>query len=514
MTHQPRAHPQWRAHPARAALLARGRPPADREEPAPPLLEDTRTGLCIVGGGFTGLWTAILVKQMRPDLDIVLIEADICGGGASGRNGGRASTWSTKFFTLQRLYGDAEAIRMVRASEQAVFDIEQFCADYGIDCEWLVLIRGTLFTATSAAQMGASDAVMAALSRHGICSWTRLDTEDVKPRAGSRAHLEGWFSPVAATVHPGKAGAWSAARSAMRLGVRVSENTPMLQIEHGAPAAVRTPKGTVRADTVVVAINAWMASTFREFARTIAIVSSDMVITEPSPPQLAATGLDGGISVMDSRTFVHYYRSTTDGRLMLGKGGNTFAFGGRMLRVFDEPSPYRDLRQRLGDFMPLLERVPIAASWTVFRPFRDRPAVLRAPERRPERVLRLRLLGNWCLGRPTWAAPSSRRWYWATTTHGPAAASCGVRSGSSRQSPYVMPAAFWCATPFAAKSAPKMRGCSLPLLISVSANLRRRPEKPTKDDRASMAAPGSGGRQLRRPHRSSAGLHVLAPTQK
>lgn len=130
------------------------------------------------------------------------------------------------------------------------------------------------------------------------------------------------------------------------------------------PAAVRTPQGTVRADTVVVAINAWMASTFREFARTIAIVSSDMVITEPSPVELAATGLDGGISVMDSRTFVHYYRSTTDGRLMLGKGGNTFAFGGRMLRVFDEPSPYRELlAARLQEFMPQLACVPIAASW-------------------------------------------------------------------------------------------------------------------------------------------------------
>lgn len=329
--------------------------------PAAPLLEDTRTGLCIVGGGFTGLWTAILAKQMRPDLDIVLIEADVCGGGASGRNGGCVSTWSTKFFTLQRLFGDVEAARLVQASEQAVLDIEQFCADHGIDCEWRR--DGTLFTATSGAQMGASDAVMAALSQRRICSWTRLDTEEVQRRAGSRAHLEGWFSPVAATLDPGKL-VRGLRRVAMDLGVRVHEHTPMLQIEHGAPAAVRTPQGRVRADSVVIAINAWMASTFREFGRTIAIVSSDMVITEPAPAQLAATGLDGGISVMDSRTFVHYYRSTADGRLMLGKGGNTFAFGGRMLRVFDEPSPYRELlAMRLREFMPQLARVPIAASW-------------------------------------------------------------------------------------------------------------------------------------------------------
>ena len=330
-------------------------------EPAPALAGDTRTGLCIVGGGYTGLWTSILAKQARPELDVVLLEGDICGGGASGRNGGCVSTWSTKFFTLQRLYGEAEAARLVQASEQAVLDIEQFCAQHAVECEWRR--DGTLFTATSGAQLGASDAVMAALGERHLSSWTRLDTQDVQRRAGSRAHLEGWFSPAAATLHPGKL-VRGLRRVAMSLGVRVHEHTPMLQIEHGAPAVVTTPRGKVRADQVVIAINAWMASTFREFARTIAIVSSDMVITEPAPAQLAATGLDGGISVMDSRTFVHYYRSTADGRLMLGKGGNTFAFGGRMLRVFDEPSPYRELLDtRLREFMPQLAGVPLAASW-------------------------------------------------------------------------------------------------------------------------------------------------------
>ena len=328
---------------------------------APPLLDEARTGLCVVGGGFTGLWTAILAKQMRPELDIVLVEADVCGGGASGRNGGCVSTWSTKFLTLQRLLGDEEAIRLVLACEKAVSDIEQFCVDHHIDCEWRR--DGTLFTATSHAQMGASDAVMEALSQRDICSWTRLHADEVKRRAGSNAHLEGWFSPVAATLHPGKL-VRGLRRVAMSLGVRVHEHTPMLQIEHGAVATVKTPQGTVRADTVVIAINAWMASTFREFARSIVIVSSDMVITDPAPSQLAATQIDGGVSVMDSRTFVHYYRSTVDGRLMLGKGGNTFAFGGHMLRVFDEPSPYRELlAARLRDFMPPLAEVPIAASW-------------------------------------------------------------------------------------------------------------------------------------------------------
>jgi putative aminophosphonate oxidoreductase len=335
-----------------------------REEDAPPpraLEGDARADLCIVGGGFTGLWTAILVKQARPELEVVLLEADVCGAGASGRNGGCVLTWSTKFFTLQRLYGEAEAVRLVRASEQAVLDIEHFCAAHGIDCEWRR--DGTLFTATSAAQVGASDAVMAALLERGVSSWSRMEPQQLQRRAGSRAHLEGWFSPMAATVQPGKL-VRGLRRVAIRLGVRVYENTPMVELTGGARALVRTPRATVQADQAVIAINAWMATRFREFARSIAIVSSDMVITEPAPSRLAASGLDGGVSVLDSRIFVHYYRSTPDGRLMFGKGGNTFAYGGRMLAAFDEPSAYGDqLAARMHEFIPEMAGVPVATSW-------------------------------------------------------------------------------------------------------------------------------------------------------
>ena len=175
---------------------------AEQAPPAPPLRGDARADVCIVGGGFTGLWTAILAKQARPALEVVVLEADVCGGGARGRNGGCVLTWSTKFFTLQRLYGEAEAVRLVRESEQAVLDIEAFCRRHAIDCEWRR--DGTLFTASAPAQVGGSDAVMAALQARGISSWERLPLAQLQRRAGSRAHLEGWHSPLAATVQPGK----------------------------------------------------------------------------------------------------------------------------------------------------------------------------------------------------------------------------------------------------------------------------------------------------------------------
>lgn len=127
---------------------------------------------------------------------------------------------------------------------------------------------------------------------------------------------------------------------------------------------VHTPTGRVRAKKLVLAMNAWMASRFPQFERTIAIVSSDMIITERCPELLQQIGLTDGVSVLDSRTFVYYYRSTVDGRIMLGKGGNTFAWGGRMAKVFDERSPYEgELAQALHSFFPALRDTPITASW-------------------------------------------------------------------------------------------------------------------------------------------------------
>jgi putative aminophosphonate oxidoreductase len=333
------------------------------EASAPPRpLEGTiRAELAIVGAGFTGLWTAILAKQAQPALDVVIIEADLAGAGASGRNGGCVLSWSTKLASLIRLYGEAEGIRLARASEQAILDIDRFVQAHHIDCDWRM--HGTLYTATSVAQIGASDAVMDALQTRGLSQWTRLPVDEVRRRAGSRAHLEGWYSPLAATVDPGRL-VRGLRRVALAMGVRLYEGTPLSQLSAGQPLTLRTPRGRVVADRAVIAVNAWMGELFPAFRRSIVVVSSDMVITEPNPTALARTGLDRGISVLDSRTFVHYYRSTSDGRVMLGKGGNTFAYGGRIQPSFDAPSSYAEsLLQALRRFMPELSDTPMAASW-------------------------------------------------------------------------------------------------------------------------------------------------------
>lgn len=162
------------------------------DTPCPPLRQNTRADVCIVGGGYTGLWTAIMLKEQNPELDVVIIEADICGAGASGRNGGCALSWSAKYFTLERLFGQAEAVRLVKASEDSIRAIGDFCRQYAVDADYR--LDGTLYTATNRAQQGSTDAVVAALERNGINSFpgARCPTCNAGParpgtsKAGSR----------------------------------------------------------------------------------------------------------------------------------------------------------------------------------------------------------------------------------------------------------------------------------------------------------------------------------------
>lgn len=333
----------------------------EHSKPCAPLQQDAQADVCIVGGGYTGLWTAVMLKEQNPELDVVIIEADICGAGASGRNGGCALSWSAKYFTLERLFGVEEAIRLVKASEQSIYAIGDFCRKYGVDADYR--LDGTLYTATNRAQVGATDGVIAALERNGINSFTKRPLADVQRMAGSDKHLEGWYSPAAASVQPGKL-VRGLRRVALELGVRLYEGTPMTALKKGLPATVVTAQGQIKANRVVLAINAWMARTFPQFERSVAIVSSDMIITEPRPDLLEKIGLTSGVTVLDSRIFVHYYHNTPDGRIMLGKGGNTFAYGGRMLPVFDQPSPYEKLlRNTLTEFFPAFEGVGIESTW-------------------------------------------------------------------------------------------------------------------------------------------------------
>jgi putative aminophosphonate oxidoreductase len=317
--------------------------------------------VCIVGGGFTGLWTALRIKELEPAAEVVLIEADICGGGASGRNGGFAMSFWHHFIALEHACGSAEALRLARASCAAIDEIGSFCQEQGIDAHFRR--DGWLWTATNPAQLGAWKSTVAAVQRHGVQPFVDVDAEELAARTGSRAHIAGMFEPTSATVQPALL-ARGLLRVACERGVVVFERSPMVALERSKPLVVRTPEGRIVADRVVIAMNAW-AARLRELRRAFVIVSSDIVITGPLGDELERIGWRDGVSISDSRLMVHYYRTTRDGRIAFGKGGGRLVYGARIGASFSGPSPIEaQLAARLRAVYGSIGAVPIAASWS------------------------------------------------------------------------------------------------------------------------------------------------------
>ncbi|CAH1523104.1 Glycine/D-amino acid oxidase [Vibrio owensii] len=334
----------------------------EQPETAKPLQQNIQADVAIVGGGYTGLWTAIMIKQQSPEKQVVVIEKGLCGSGASGANGGCMLTWSTKFPTLKRLFGEEHAAWLVKESEQAVLEIDDFCQQHNIDAQ--LSLKGVYYTATNHAQTGGMQPVVDELKRLEVNSWRHCQTEELRANAGSPRNIEGFHSPVAASVQPALL-ARGLRRVAIELGVEIYENTPMTRLDYGKPATVCTPNGNVQAQQVVLALNAWMVEQFKQFKSSIVVVSSDMVITKPLGGALSQSGWQAGSSVLDSRIFVHYYRDTPDGRLMLGKGGNQFSFNNQVNAMFNKPTRYQELlRKSFDKLFPRLKGAEFAYSWT------------------------------------------------------------------------------------------------------------------------------------------------------
>ena len=325
----------------------------------PELLEAIEADVCIVGGGYTGLWTALRIKDLQPDASVVLLEADICGGGPSGRNGGFALSWWPKIETLQKRLGKEEALRLVRASEAAIAEIGEFCEREGVDAHFHQ--GGWLWTATSPAQGGSWEGAFAAAEAYGEHPFELLSAEEVQARTGSPVHLGAAYEKNAATVQPAFL-ARGLRRVALERGVRIHERTAMVDLDREA-GAVRTPSGAVRAGAVVLALNAW-AIKIRELSRAFVAVASDMVATAPMPERLAESGWTGGEAISNSRLMVHYYRTTKDGRVAFGRGGGRLAFGGRVNSNFDySGGQTEELKGELVRLVPAAEGVPVTNAW-------------------------------------------------------------------------------------------------------------------------------------------------------
>jgi glycine/D-amino acid oxidase-like deaminating enzyme len=317
-----------------------------------------KADVCIVGGGFTGLWTALALKEREPSLDVALVEAEICGSGPSGRNGGFIHGYWASIADIVPLLGREQALELARAGERIVPAVRAFC-DTREEDVWL-RESGMVMVSTSAAQDAAIDGAVAAAAAIGAPEQAvALDADDVAKRVRSPVFRRGVFYPDGATVQPARL-VRALRRAVADAGVTVYEHSPATRIRGGE---VGTPGGRVRAPEIVVAINA--ASTgWRPVSRHVTNFGSYVVLTEPVPELLAEIGWTGGEAVLDARMFLHYFRTTNDGRVLMGSGSGPIGFRGTVDGRFtsDEATAAR-AEQGLRRLLPGLAAARIERAW-------------------------------------------------------------------------------------------------------------------------------------------------------
>jgi glycine/D-amino acid oxidase-like deaminating enzyme len=286
----------------------------------PALEERIEVDVCIVGAGYTGLWTALELRRADPSLRVAVVEKETIGFGASGRNGG---------WVLGALAGAREAA-LESAIRETVDEVGRRVAEEGIDCDFVK--GGTLTVAQTAVQL---DRLRAQQGDDEL-----LGVDELAARVRVRGALGALFSPHCARVQPAKL-VRGLADAAERDGATIYERTPALELE---PGRVRTPNGAVDAPWIVRATEAYTAD-LPGLRRQLAPVTSAMVATEPLPADVwAELGWEGCETMLDGRNLYTYLQRTADGRIALGGRGVPYVFGSGTAR---ETRPPREVVKHL-----------------------------------------------------------------------------------------------------------------------------------------------------------------------
>ena len=352
MTVEPRLPSWW----LEQALAAEGDPP-----PAAALAGAESAHVAIVGGGYTGLWTALALRERAPELRVTLLEAEICGHGPSGRNGGFVHGYWGSFASILSVLGEERALELARAGERIVPGIRAWAERRGEDV-WL-REAGMLEVSAAPAQDASGKRAVAAAGGVGRPDQAvALTPEEVAHRISSPVFRGGVFYPDGATVHPGLL-VRALRRAALDAGVTLHEGTRVTGVRAGSPNELVTPGGILRASEVVLATNAALTG-WKPAGRNLTNFGSYVVLTEPVPERLVEIGWTGGEAVVDGRMFLHYFRTTNDGRVLMGSGSGPIGFGGRIDDRFsgDVPTAAR-AEAGLRRLLPGLADVRVERAW-------------------------------------------------------------------------------------------------------------------------------------------------------
>ncbi|MEU8132428.1 NAD(P)/FAD-dependent oxidoreductase [Streptodolium elevatio] len=334
----------------------------ERPDTLPRLTADTTADLVVVGGGYTGLWTALIAKQREPARDVLVVEAATCGHAASGRNGGfcspslthglanGATRWPDEIDTLQRL-GNANLDAFER-------DLEA----HGVDCGFAR--TGKVSVAATPWQADALREAAALGERHGEKS-RLLDRDELREWVDSPMWSAGLWQPDYALLDPARL-VWGLRAACLELGVRIAENTEVTAIDTKRTDRVRltTPYARVTARRVALATNIF-PPLLKRLGLSMVPVYDYALTTEPlTHDQLAAIGWTGDHGITDAGNQFHYLRKTADNRILWGGYDAIYPFGGRVDEALTQrPATFDTLAAQFAETFPALADVPFSHAW-------------------------------------------------------------------------------------------------------------------------------------------------------
>jgi len=350
--------------------------------PNPPLRGDVDVDVVIVGGGFTGLMTAYHLRGDDQALRVIVLESEVIGFGASGRNGGFSMTlFGLEPAVTKLLFGAQRTAEAHRYMIRAVDHVDALVREHGLQSDYW--FPGFLRVATTPAYVRRIERDIDILSRLGITGIEWWERDRVRAEVDSPLFLGAWWEPRCGLLNPAKH-VRELKRIAAAAGVEIYETTPAAEISRdGTGVRLRTPHGTVKAKKVVLATNAY-SHLIPELRSKQTPVFTHMVVTEPlDERRRAAIGWRNRQGLEDARNLVHYFRLTADGRLAMGGSDVTLAYGGDMGHDSNDKT-FADLERDVVRLFPALSGVRFTHRWggPVSVPIQLAPALGHVGDRR------------------------------------------------------------------------------------------------------------------------------------
>lgn len=306
---------------------------------------------CVVGAGFTGISAALHLAEKG--VSVVVLEASRVGFGASGRNGGQiVNSYSRDMDVIEAKYGEQTARALGDMAFEGNRIIRSRIDDYNIQCD---LRDGNLFAACNQKQLRGLRDQKALWERYGHRELEMLEGEGLKREVNSNCYLGGLVDHSGGHLHPlnlvlGQAAALES------LGGRIFEASAVEEVTHGEPVVLRTPEGTIRAQRVVMAGNAYLRGVLPEIEGKSMPCGTQIITTEPLDAALARSMIPNDMAVEDCNYLLDYYRLTADNRLLYGGGVN---YGG------DDPADITAvIRPKMLETFPGLEAMKVDYAWS------------------------------------------------------------------------------------------------------------------------------------------------------